>query len=165
MPEDEGFWLDVEASRQVKYRIRYFALGKAAYQRQGEVSGTVGKQHYRRFVNLGFPVVVVGISDLQLSAGTKLIRGYEVPLVLGQPRPLLVPSFSPIAGRGRIELSAAARRKRTDGFDTTYGTYGLYGMYGGIYGAYGVHGGVSEKPKKSKRRKGRPKKGSKKRRK
>jgi hypothetical protein len=147
VPERNGFWFEIGVSRKVKYRIRYFALGTAGYQRQGELEGTAGTKYYRRFIELGFTVVVVGVTDLLLSLGKGSIRGYEVPLVLARSRPLPTPSGGRITGLGRIELSAAARKTRRDTFDGTYGVYGAYGtpLYGGA-------GERMDEPRKKKRR-------------
>lgn len=147
VPERNGFWFEIGVERKVKYSIRYFALGTAGYQRQGELEGTTGTKYYRRFIELGFAVVVVGVTDLLLSLGKESIRSYEVPLVLARSRLLPTPSGTRITGLGRIELSAAARKKRRDTFDVAYGVYGAYGtpFYGGA-------GERMDQPRKKKRR-------------
>jgi hypothetical protein len=130
VPEGTGFWLAISASREVKYRLSYFVLGAAGHQRQGEIQGILRSKHQRRFVELGFSAIVVGLSDLILTFGKQSSRDQgpaDHPIRLGSSRFQLGVNMS---GAGRIQISAAARKRIKDAVD---------GQYGGVYGSYGIH--------------------------
>jgi hypothetical protein len=149
LPEQRGFWFEIAVSRTVKYKVRYFALGTAGHQRQGELQGTARVTHYRRFIELGFPIVVVGITDLNLLVGRGSIRGHATPFVSVAYGVSRVSPGKRITGGGRIELFPAARKQREESSGGTYGD--AYGAYG-AYGTY-LYGGISESTQKTKKEK------------
>src|ERR1700680_2024546 len=66
-PAARGFWLFVESSLRVRYKLEYFALGPAGHQRKAQIEGAVSERNFRRFVELGFDVVLVGVTRQELS--------------------------------------------------------------------------------------------------
>jgi hypothetical protein len=138
IPQHSGFWLELMTNRTIKYKMRYFVLGAAGYQRQGELEGSASAKHTRRFIELGF-------------SGKKSIARQEPVddfMRFGTP-----PAFptARLKGGGRIEVSAAARKRRNRSSEGTY--HGMYGGYGSMYGAYGIylHGGVGARTPKSRK--------------
>src|ERR1700730_10196348 len=69
-PADLGFWLLIRSSRRIHFKVEYFALGAAGYQRRGDTDGRTDGLHFRKCIDLGFTLMLVGVTDAHFSMGT-----------------------------------------------------------------------------------------------
>jgi hypothetical protein len=143
-PDHGGVWLHIRSRQRLHYDIQYFALGTGGRQRNGSVRGNVTSNIVRRFVDLGFDVVVAGIIRQQLVLGPAGAIEVDAPAV-----PPREPSFRPmhpsLTSAARVRIPTARRRRRRSTTDTMelYGAdqYGLYGdTYGQYFDQYGIYG-------------------------
>lgn len=153
---DSGFWVLIRSSRSVHYKIEYFALGAAGYQRKGEVDGRTDGLHFRKFIDLGFTVMIVGVTDAEFSIGTLAKKGWShlpgVPPSDVQFEPIRATSLVP---RGGEKTKMFIGKKRREGKDA--GSYGgAYGFYGGgyMYGPMSLDAPVNKEssPKQERKR-------------
>jgi hypothetical protein len=153
---DSGFWVLIRSSRSVHYKIEYFALGAAGYQRKGEVDGRTDGLHFRKFIDLGFTVMIVGVTDAEFSIGTLAKKGWShlpgVPPSDVQFEPIRPTSLVP---RGGEKTKMFIGKKRGGGKDA--GSYGgAYGFYGGgyMYGPMSLDAPVNKEssPKQERKR-------------
>ena len=128
--EEMGFWLEISSSRKVKYRLRYFALGASGHQQEGELVGAASKKFFRRFVELKFSTIVVGVTYLTISFGRYSGGHYGPPIFPMRIEPSRSLPGVNVKGLGRIVVPPSARKNR--------GASSL-GTYGGAYGMYGTH--------------------------
>jgi hypothetical protein len=137
IPATRGFWLSIQSTHKLDYDFYYFALGTRGHQRQGELQGTSNERTARKFVDLEFDPVIVGLTVGKVSLGGK----DTLPLSSAPPLPLQKPYVHaesrarlPWMSRGPARLSVAPRRPRRQSRGSQYQTqYDLYGSY--LYGA------------------------------
>jgi len=131
LPASQGFWLMIRSRQQVHYRIKYLAIGSAGHQRKAETRGRTSKSDFRRFIHLGFNVIMAGITSAALSLG-KAAAGTLIRLPVVTPEGL---TYSPIrhaalAGGATVPRRRRKGQRQTRGqYEDSYDLYGLYGAY------------------------------------
>ena len=79
-----GFWYSVESSEPVQFQFLYIAFGSAGRQSSGEISGTSDSRKGWQFVEVGFPLLHMGITSLQAGFGDA-VSGSTVSTRLNEP--------------------------------------------------------------------------------
>jgi hypothetical protein len=143
-PGRRGLWLESQSSRRIQYEVRYFALGTAGHQRSGFLRGSINASKARRFVDLGFDVIVAGITWQRLSFGSGATKTVTAPVPsAGEP------SFSPmhpsLTSTASVQVAAGRRGRRragrvTDSYGVRRDSYGMYAdAYGQTFDEYGLY--------------------------
>ena len=126
--EQTGFWLEISSSRKMKYRLHYFVLGASGHQQEGELEGTASKKFFRKFVELKFSTIVVGVTNLNVSLGGYSGGDYGPPIFPMRTEPSRSLPAVNVRGLGRVVVPSSARKNR-----------GASSLYGGAYGIYGTY--------------------------
>src|SRR5437868_2938966 len=143
-PARGGLWLESQSSRRIQYQIRYFALGTAGHQRSGFLSGSINASKARRFVDLGFDVIVAGITWQRLSFGSGATKTVTAP-VPSPGDPSFRPMHPSLTATASIQGAAGGRRRRragrmADSYGVRRDSYGIYAEgYGQAFDEYGLY--------------------------
>jgi hypothetical protein len=167
-PSRGGLSINIRSNRLFHYEIRYFALGTAGHQRSGNLRGNVRTSLTRRFVDLGFDVVIAGITWHRLSFGSAGSSVDVGPVLPTEPSfrsmhpsstlssPVQFPREAQPGGRRRSSLTGDTYAGYADTYELYHDQYDQYGMYAEIYqDAYGIYfdaydeiaPGVKDKPR------------------
>jgi hypothetical protein len=145
-PDEHGFWLLLQSNGRISFTIDYFAIGTGGHQQQGNLSDSMGAGIFRFYVKLHFPVIRVGITNLQFQDD---IRTAKAQTAFSRSRSLIQASVDSATGsnfpplmehgatfqipKGRVLRKPVDMRKRP----RHWGPYAdQYDMYG--FGQYGV---------------------------
>jgi hypothetical protein len=138
-PSRGGLWLNIRTSHVFQYEIRFFALGTGGHQRSGFLRGNVRVSMLRRFVDLGFDAVVVGITWHRLSFGSARKVTVAGPVLPPGDR-LFSPMHPSLTSTEPIRLPTGLRRRRGRAvrpYAETYPVYAApYALYDDRYGLY-----------------------------
>lgn len=137
-PSRGGLSINIQSNRTFFYEIRYFALGTAGHQRSGYLRGSVRANLTQRFVDLGFDVVVAGITWHQLSFGSTGSSVGLGPVLPTEPsfRPMHPSSTSSSSVQLPRRPQRGARKRSLLTGDTHTGYADTYELYNDQYGMY-----------------------------
>ena len=132
-PANKGFWLEIQTSRLLNFELDYFALGVASYQRKGDVRGKTDQVRFRQFIDLGFDVMLVGITSAKFFAG-KSRRGQALKVLGTTGRATMFEPIRPSdllargTSRSEIVIPKQSRRPKHQGCPYA-GPYWAYAEY------------------------------------
>jgi hypothetical protein len=166
VPAARGFWLEIRSSRLLQFELEYFALGVAGYQRRGDARGQTDGFRFRKFIDLGFDVMLVGITNAKFSGGKSAkTRSLEFSKTVPEDfrfEPIRPSSLLPRGATGsKLFISKMRGRKHAREAGPYAGPYWSYGgyMYSPTAPSTPALRRRLKEPKRTKKRSGRKKNG------